>query len=120
MYEELVVNVIHKWPEAPSKSVHRRAFITTFAFSALFGVSLYYFITYANNHLVTTVGLPRSNALWLCSIALAVYVTFNPLIGWSKTAIGDASCCSVLLPHSLYWPIHLSCCSTPATQWQSS
>ncbi|MBA6092532.1 MFS transporter [Pseudomonas monteilii] len=88
VYEELVRQRDSQQFEAPSKSVHRRAFITTFAFSALFGVSLYYFITYANNHLVTTVGLPRSNALWLCSIALVVYVIANPLIGRLSDSIG--------------------------------
>ncbi|MFG8565440.1 MFS transporter [Pseudomonas paraeruginosa] len=65
----------------PSRAARRRAFVTSFAFSALFGVSLYYFITYANNHLVATVGLPRSSALWLCSLALVAYCIANPLVG---------------------------------------
>lgn len=88
VYEELVRQRESQQFNAPTKAVRRRAFITTFAFSALFGVSLYYFITYANNHLVTTVGLPRSNALWLCSIALVVYVIANPLIGRLSDSIG--------------------------------
>ncbi|WP_411383820.1 MFS transporter [Pseudomonas sp. L7] len=86
VYEEMVRQ--RDSAQAPSKAVRRRAFITTFAFSALFGVSLYYFVTYANNHLVTTVGLPRSMALWLCSIALVVYVIVNPLIGRLSDRIG--------------------------------
>lgn len=86
VYEEMVRQ--RDLAQAPSKAVRRRAFITTFAFSALFGVSLYYFVTYANNHLVTTVGLPRSTALWLCSIALVVYVIVNPLIGRLSDRIG--------------------------------
>lgn len=86
VYEEMVRQ--RDSAQAPSKAVRRRAFITTFAFSALFGVSLYYFVTYANNHLVTTVGLPRSTALWLCSIALVVYVIVNPLIGRLSDRIG--------------------------------
>lgn len=56
-------------------------FIVTFAFSALFGVSLYYFITYMNNHLVKTVQLTPTTSLILCSIALIFYVIFNPLVG---------------------------------------
>lgn len=88
VYEEMVRQRDSHQVHAPSKAVRRRAFITTFAFSALFGVSLYYFITYANNHLVSTVGLPRSSALWLCSITLVVYVIVNPLIGRLSDSIG--------------------------------
>lgn len=88
VYEEMVRQRDAQQLQGPSKAVRRRAFITTFAFSALFGVSLYYFVTYANNHLVTTVGLPRSTALWLCSLALLVYVIANPLIGQLSDRIG--------------------------------
>ncbi|MFB4393331.1 MULTISPECIES: MFS transporter [unclassified Pseudomonas] len=88
VYEEMVRQRDGQKAQAPSKAVRRRAFITTFAFSALFGVSLYYFVTYANNHLVSTVGLPRSTALWLCSIALLVYVIANPLVGQLSDRIG--------------------------------
>lgn len=103
VYEEMVRQRDSHQVHAPSKAVRRRAFITTFAFSALFGVSLYYFITYANNHLVSTVGLPRSSALWLCSIALVVYVIVNPLIvrlsdsiGRRKLLLGAAAALTVL------------------------
>ncbi|MFI8482950.1 MFS transporter [Pseudomonas sp. NPDC078700] len=72
----------------PTPAEKRRAFITTFAFSALFGVSLYYFITYANNHLVASVGLPKSTSLWLCSVALVVYCIANPIIGRISDAFG--------------------------------
>lgn len=65
-----------------------RAFIMSFAFSALFGVSLYYFITYANNHLVQTVGLPKPTALLLCSVALVVYTIMHPIIGRLSDVIG--------------------------------
>jgi len=88
VYEEMVRQRDSHKAQAPSRAVRRRAFVTTFAFSALFGVSLYYFITYANNHLVSTVGLPRSSALWLCSAALVVYVIVNPLIGQLSDRIG--------------------------------
>lgn len=88
VYEEMVRQRDSHQAHAPSKAVRRRAFVTTFAFSALFGVSLYYFITYANNHLVSTVGLSRTSALWLCSVALVVYVIVNPLIGRLSDSIG--------------------------------
>jgi MHS family proline/betaine transporter-like MFS transporter len=58
-----------------------KAFVISFAFSALFGVSLYYFITYANNHLTQTVGLSKSSSLWLCSAALVLYSLAHPIIG---------------------------------------
>jgi MHS family proline/betaine transporter-like MFS transporter len=88
VYEELVKQRASMKLAAPTPAAKRKAFITTYAFSALFGVSLYYFITYANNHLVTSVGLPKSTALWLCSIALVVYCIVNPLIGRLSDAIG--------------------------------
>ena len=65
-----------------------RAFVISFAFSALFGVSLYYFITYANNHLTQTVGLSKSSSLWLCSIALVIYSIAHPLVGMLSDRIG--------------------------------
>lgn len=88
VYEELVKQRGTSKVQAPSASAKRKAFITTFAFSALFGVSLYFFITYANNHLVTTVGLPKSTALWLCSLALVVYCVAHPIIGHLSDTYG--------------------------------
>ncbi|MFG1206837.1 MFS transporter [Xanthobacter flavus] len=65
-----------------------RAFILSFAFASLFGVSLYYFITYANNHLTQTVGLSKSSSLWLCSIALVIYTLSHPIIGLLSDRVG--------------------------------
>ncbi|WP_250866766.1 MFS transporter [Caballeronia sp. INSB1] len=65
-----------------------RALVMTLAFSALFGVSLYYFITYANNHLTQTVGLSKPTSLWLCSISLVMYTIFQPLVGKLSDKIG--------------------------------
>ena len=66
----------------------RSSFIIAFAFSALFGVSLYYFITYANTHLVTVVQLPKITALWLCSLALLVYCFMHPFVGLLIDKVG--------------------------------
>ena len=88
VYEEMVRQRGSMEVQAPSKSVKRHAFITSLAFSALFGVSLYFYITYASNHLITTVGLPKSTALWLCSLSLAIYCLFHPLIGRISDAYG--------------------------------
>jgi MHS family proline/betaine transporter-like MFS transporter len=67
--------------EPVSRQEKLRAFIISFAFSSLFGVSLYYFITYAHNHLTQTVGLSKSSSLWLCSIALVIYSIAHPIVG---------------------------------------
>lgn len=88
VYEELVEKRASGNFQTPSGQARRKAFVTTFAFSALFGVSLYYFVTYANNHLVTTVGLPKSTALWLCSVALVCYCILNPIVGRLSDAYG--------------------------------
>ncbi|ARP83058.1 MFS transporter [Bordetella genomosp. 8] len=71
-----------------SSQEKRKAFIISFAFSALFGVSLYYFITYANNHLTQTVGLSKTDSLWLCSAALVVYSIAHPIIGLLSDRLG--------------------------------
>ncbi len=64
------------------------SFIVAFAFSALFGVSLYYFITYATNHLVTVAHLPKISALWICSLALFIYCFMHPFVGRMIDKIG--------------------------------
>lgn len=64
-----------------SRSRKLKAFAISLAFSSLFGVSLYYFVTYANNHLSGAVGMPRVEALWVCAIATAYYVAIQPIIG---------------------------------------
>jgi MFS transporter, MHS family, proline/betaine transporter len=61
---------------------------TSFAFSSLFGVSLYYLIVYASSHLSTTVGLSRSTSLWLCGLALAISLPANSLFGSLSDRIG--------------------------------
>ncbi|AJK49001.1 MFS transporter [Burkholderia plantarii] len=74
--------------EAVPRGERVRAMVTTCAFSALFGVSLYYFITYANNHLTQTVGLTKTASLWLCSLALVLYTLFQPLVGRLSDRVG--------------------------------
>ncbi|MDK6275080.1 MFS transporter [Pseudoglutamicibacter cumminsii] len=70
--------------EKTSTKLKVRAFIMTLAFSGIFGVSLYYFVTYANNYLTSTVGMPRMESLLATGAAMVLYVIFNPLVGaWS-------------------------------------
>ena len=58
------------------------SFAVTFAFSAVFGVSLYYLIAYLANHLIQSVGVTRAAALWTCAAALALSAVLHPLIGF--------------------------------------
>lgn len=88
VYEEVARRREEANPAPVPMTVKMRAFVLTLAFSALFGVSLYYFITYANNHLSGVVGMPRVEALTACGIALAVYVVANPLLGSLSDRIG--------------------------------
>ena len=74
--------------EVTSSSVKARAFVMTLAFSGIFGVSLYYFVTYANNHLTGAVGMTRVEALLATGSAIVIYVLFNPLVGTISDRIG--------------------------------
>jgi MHS family proline/betaine transporter-like MFS transporter len=71
VYEEMARRREEFKPAPVPMAAKIRAFVLTLAFSALFGVSLYYFITYANNHLSGVVGMPRVEALTACGIVLA-------------------------------------------------
>ena len=85
VYEELQ----QRRAENPDMKVATReeklsAFGLALAFCSVFGVSLYYFVTYANNHLATIVGMDRPTALLACSIGIIVYVLAQPVVGrWS-------------------------------------
>ncbi len=81
VFKELEARRANQSVIVASRSRKLKAFGISLAFSALFGVSLYYFVTYANNHLSNAVGMPRVQALLVCSIATAYYVVINPLIG---------------------------------------
>lgn len=81
VYHELQEKKANNTLERVSPKDKFNAFVLSFAFSALFLVSLYYFITYANNHLVSILGMSKTNALWLCSAALVVYCILHPLVG---------------------------------------
>lgn len=88
VYEEVQRQRASHATAPPARGEYAKAMVMTLAFSALFGVSLYYFITYANNHLTQTVGLPKSTSLWLCSISLVLYTIFQPLVGRLSDHIG--------------------------------
>ena len=84
VFEELERKRAADEVETTSFGVKARAFVLTLAFAGVFGVSLYYFITYANNHLSGVVGFDRLTALLVTGAAMVFYIGFNPLVGiWS-------------------------------------
>lgn len=88
VYEELERKRANNTVEYTSPSVKIRAFVMTLAFSGIFGVSLYYFVTYANNHLTGAVGMTRIEALMATGAAIVIYVLFNPLVGAIADKVG--------------------------------
>ncbi|MBP6562965.1 MAG: MFS transporter [Neisseriaceae bacterium] len=88
VYESLKAKKAANTLEKVSRQEKLKSFVMAFAFSALFGVSLYYFITYANNHLVTVVGLSKTSSLWLCSLSLLIYCFLHPFIGYMVDKVG--------------------------------
>ncbi len=81
VYHELQEKKANNTLKPVARKDKLNAFVLSFAFSALFLVSLYYFITYANNHLVSVLGMSKTSALWLCSASLVVYCILHPLVG---------------------------------------
>ena len=81
VYEEIERKRKENAIEPTSAREKGRAFVLTLAFAGIFGVSLYYLVTYANNHLTGAVGMERFEALWATAIVVVIYIAFNPLMG---------------------------------------
>lgn len=81
VFEELERKRATNTLEPTTVAAKAKAFIMTLAFAGIFGVSLYYLITYMNNFLSTSAGMDRLDALIVCGIVMAIYVAFNPLVG---------------------------------------
>lgn len=64
------------------------AFLLALAFSGVFGITLYYFITYTVNYLRGVVGMPRELALAAVSIGLVAHIVANPIVGSISDRIG--------------------------------
>ncbi|GAA2178656.1 MFS transporter [Leucobacter tardus] len=88
VYQELERKRAANTVEVTSAGVKARAFFMTLAFSGIFGVALYYFVTYANNHLTGAVGMERMQSLLATGAAIVIYVAFNPLVGMISDRIG--------------------------------
>lgn len=91
--------------ESVSTKQKLKAFVMTLAFSGVFGVSLYYFITYMNSFLSGSVGMSRFHALLICSISTAFYVAFNPLVGILADKFGRRPVLYVALIGLILWTI---------------
>jgi MHS family proline/betaine transporter-like MFS transporter len=88
VFEELERKRANNTVEVTSRGLKARAFVMTLAFAGIFGVSLYYFITYSNNYLSGPVRMPRIDSLIVTGAAMVVYVIFNPLVGMVGDRIG--------------------------------
>ncbi|SEB61513.1 MFS transporter, MHS family, proline/betaine transporter [Paramicrobacterium humi] len=82
-----------------------RAFLMTLAFSGIFGVGLYYFVTYANNHLTGPVEMERLPALLATGAAMVVYVAFNPLVGVWSDRVGRRPVLYTGIVGLIVWPL---------------
>ncbi|WP_195907875.1 MFS transporter [Microbacterium gorillae] len=94
-------NTLEKAP----RGVVAKAFVMTLAFSGIFGVGLYYLITYMNNFLSGPVGMPRLEALTVCGIVMAIYVCFNPLVGALVDKLGRRPLLYTGLIGLIVWPV---------------
>lgn len=74
--------------EVTSARTKRKAFVMTLAFAGIFGVGLYYFVTYSNNHLSGPVGMSSLESLLATGAAIVLYVAFNPIVGMIADRIG--------------------------------
>lgn len=105
--------------EATSASAKAKAFIMTLAFAGIFGVSLYYLITYMNNFLSSAAGMDRLDALIVCGIVMAVYVAFNPLVGVLTDKYGRRPVLFTGLIGLIVWSIPAFLLMSTASMWLS-
>lgn len=88
VFEELERKRASNTVEVTTTGAKAKAFVMTLAFSGVFGVSLYYLITYVNNFLSGSVGMPRLDALVVCGVVLVIYVALNPVVGVAVDRLG--------------------------------
>ncbi|MCQ1947599.1 MULTISPECIES: MFS transporter [unclassified Arthrobacter] len=65
-----------------------RGFLMAFAIAGIFGVSLYYLVTYMNNYLQQVAGMETVPALTVSIIGLVIYAALNPIAGMVSDRIG--------------------------------
>ncbi|MGN7949360.1 MFS transporter [Microbacterium sp. 22215] len=102
VYEELERKRANGEIEATSWKVRGKAFVMTLAFSGIFGVSLYYLVTYMNNYMSGPIGMPRFDALLTTGVVMVIYVAFNPLVGmaadrWGRRPVNRAGIIGLII-----------------------
>lgn len=82
-----------------------------FAIAGIFGVSLYYLVTYMNNYLQSVVGMETIPALTVSIIGLVIYALLNPISGMVSDRIGRRPMVVIstvgfaVLGYPLFWMI---------------
>lgn len=105
VFEELARKRENNEIEQTSTGLKVRAFIMTLAFAGIFGVGLYYFVTYMNNYLSGPVGMDRFDALLSTGIVMVIYVIFNPLVGIAADKWGRRPMNLLGVIGLIVWPI---------------
>ena len=88
VYEEVERRRADNTIEKVSRRDRFGAFLLALAFSGVFGITLYVFITYTVNYLGGVVGMPRELALTAVSIGLVAHIIANPLVGALSDRVG--------------------------------
>ena len=117
VFEELERKRAANTVEVTTASAKLKAFVMTLGFAGIFGVSLYYLITYANNFLSTSAGMDRLDALVVCGIVMAIYVAFNPLVGLLTDRLGRRPVLFTGIIGLVLWSIPAFLLMTAGSMW---
>lgn len=105
VYEQMKLKRANNEIETTSWRLRTKALLMTFAFSGVFGVSLYYLVTYMNNYMSGPVGMERFDALLTTGIVMAIYVAFNPLVGIAADRFGRRPVNRLGIVGLIVWPL---------------
>lgn len=119
VFEEVERKRAENTLEATSTGEKTKAFIMTLAFAGIFGVSLYYLITYMNNFLSASAGMDRLDALVVCGIVMAIYVAFNPLVGVLTDKFGRRPILFTGLIGLIVWSVPTFLLMSTGSMWLS-
>lgn len=117
VFEELERKRASNTLEPTSKGSKAKAFVLTLAFAGIFGVSLYYLITYMNNFLSESAGMERLDALIVCGVVMVLYVAFNPLVGVLTDKFGRRPILFTGLVGLIIWSVPTFLLMTTGNMW---
>lgn len=117
VFEELERKRAANELEAVPTSEKVKAFILTLAFAGIFGVGLYYLITYMNNFLSSAVGMDRLDALTVTGVVMVIYVAFNPLVGIMADRFGRRPMLFTGLIGLIMWSVPAFLLMSTANVW---